>query len=79
MNPYELVKAEADAAAERTRCTTCNWLSSRPDEEREAWQDMLDQPTQVWATVHIFAAMRKAGYPSGSSSLSNHRMGHRGK
>ena len=77
MQPVD-VKAllEESRANEGQTCHTCLWLRTRPDKEREAWEEAIGD--RSYPNTQIVRAIRKAdgGKTPGPSSVANHRNGH---
>jgi len=66
-----LVDEALEVQEPRQSCKTCTWLSSKNDNERGEWADLMDNPTIQ--TNSIFQIMVRRGYKGSYSTLSRHR------
>lgn len=71
----EALVASQQTGRSNSGCQTCNWLATRPADERSKWVKVLGDPKR-WTHVSIFRAMKladKSGSTPGRSSVEGHR------
>lgn len=77
----ELIDEESQSNRLGTKCATCAWLRTRPDDEREKWEAEMARSTEERQHASIHRAMTRAVEigggvaPPGVNSVLKHRKG----